>query len=162
MTMQKFLAFSALVVLVALGLVAPASAQEISGWTSVEWDSSSQIVSVYAETDFDYVAEGYYIPRVSTTVTDDQGNIIASQVASAPQDGDDTVAAIDLSFPGTLGRTYTANSTHSAKSTSVTFIPVRSLADPIHCTRIITTSGHLAPTREITAPRMISLVRDLS
>ena len=40
---------------------------------------------------------------------------MASQQASGPQDGDDTVAAIDLSFVGIRGRAYTANSIHSAR-----------------------------------------------
>lgn len=96
-------------------LTISAMAQDTGGgfgsYTSINYDEDTNIVTAYSQTDTDYSLMGDYEARVSLTVTNDYGVIVAS--GSGYDDGSG-VATVELSFAGEPDRTYTAVGTHRA------------------------------------------------
>lgn len=87
-------------------------AQEVTGWTSLEFDQSSGKVYGYAETDLDYGATSYYQACLYTSMSDlTSGAGLGSQRVCAPTTGSNYVEA-NLSGTGTFGHTYYAYSQH--------------------------------------------------
>src|SRR5437588_687805 len=97
-------------------MVVSAAAQEfgsgVSGYTSIDYDDSTNTVMAYSETDVDYDMGGDYQAYVGLTVTNDSGLIVASGSA---RDYDEVGSvAIELDFAGELDTTYTAVGRHRA------------------------------------------------
>jgi hypothetical protein len=84
---------------------------EFGSYTFIDYDEDTNIVRAYSQTDSDYNLMGDYEARVSLTVTNDYGVIVAS--GSGYDDGYG-YATVELSFAGEPDRTYTAVGTHRA------------------------------------------------
>src|ERR1035438_1583612 len=89
-----------------------ASAQQVSGWSTLEWDASSQTFYGYAETDLDDYAALYYAAALNTYIFDTNGNVVAYAVTSRATD--ESWAEAEISASGTPGQTYTQHSEHLA------------------------------------------------
>lgn len=93
-----------------LALVPALRAQQVTGWTSLEWDPATQTVYGYAETDLDDYAAVYYAAALNTYLKDSNGNILAS--AATPRNTDESSVEAKISAHGLPGQTYTQNSEH--------------------------------------------------
>lgn len=101
-----------LLLMVALTVeVTAARAQSISGYTTLDIDPASGIVTATCETDLDPYTDGYYEASTRCTVKDASGAVIASD-QNTDIDGDFGYAQVILTFTGTPGTTYTATGTH--------------------------------------------------
>ncbi len=101
---------SGLILCLAMSKVA--QAQEVSGWTSLEWDSGSQTLYGYAETDLDDNAATYYAAALNTYLYDPTGNVIAYYVSS--RQTDESTVDVEISAHGTPGQTYSQHTEHLA------------------------------------------------
>ncbi len=88
------------------------AAQEITGWTSLEWSASSQTLYGYAETDLDDYAAAFYAAALNTSLFNSSGTLLAS--ASSSRSTDEDFADLEISAPGSAGQTYTQNTEHLA------------------------------------------------
>ncbi len=98
---------------ITLFLTRPASAQVLYGYTTVEWDDSTQTVYGYSETDLDEYAAYFYTAKVSADLRDPNGSILDSKDAEGTPDQNDE-ADVTLSAPGQNDTTYTVNGYHRA------------------------------------------------
>lgn len=84
----------------------------IHGYTSVDYDSDSNTITVYSETDLDTDLLPYYGPRLNVNVTDDQNNNYNS---SCSYDGPWTdYEDMTCQFNPGSGSQYTASASHWA------------------------------------------------
>jgi hypothetical protein len=118
------LIFVALMALLPSGLIAqeedPTAAGGGYGYTVVNYDPSSNTVTIYAETDDD--DESYYSPAVDTAVFNNEGYLFTSGDSSSPcpggtqasdgADGDVASVTCTINNPN-QNDVYTANSVHS-------------------------------------------------
>lgn len=116
---MKVAALCTLVVLfICLLLFAPRmSAQDtsgpsITGYTTADYDSFSNIVHGYSETDLDYGLECYYDAYVYATVKDPNGAILIS--GAYHDTWGSGVASVDLYVSGSPSTTYTVSGLHRA------------------------------------------------
>jgi hypothetical protein len=115
---MRFSNFSRLFTAVAFAwlLTISAAAQEDTGggfgsYTSIDYNPDTNIVTAYSQTEPDYILMGDYQARVSLTVTNDYGVIVAS---GSGYDNGEGFASVSLSFVAEPDRTYTAIGTHRA------------------------------------------------
>ena len=87
-------------------------AQGVYGYTSLDYDDASGVVTAYSETDLDYEVMGDYDAYVSMSVTDDFTSIVASGSARDPFC--EGFISITLQFNGSADTTYTARGVHKA------------------------------------------------
>ncbi len=88
------------------------NAQAVTGWTSLEWDSASQTLYGYAETDLDDYAASFYAAALNTYLFDSKWNTLAYAVSS--RETDESFVDLEISAHGSPGQTYTQNSEHLA------------------------------------------------
>lgn len=92
-------------------LTVSATAQaNVSGYTSIDYDESTNTVIAYSETDTDYSLVGEYRAYVTMTVRKDSGSIVAN--GSANDTHGNGFASILLEFAGEPNTTYTAVGRH--------------------------------------------------
>ena len=92
-------------------LTATAAAQAtVSGYTSIDYDESTNTIIAYSETDMDYSLVGEYRAYVTMTVRKDSGIIVA--YGSANDNRGNGFASILLEFAGEPNTTYTAVGRH--------------------------------------------------
>jgi hypothetical protein len=114
---MKFSSFSRLLIagifvwLFTISTAAQDSGGGFGSYTWIDYDEDTNIVTAYSQTDSDYNLMGDYEARVSLTVTNDYGVIVASGYG---YDNGNGYASVKLSFAGEAGRTYTAVGTHRA------------------------------------------------
>ena len=94
--------------------------QEIGGYTTLDVDPATNIVTATCETS-DY--SGYYASFVGCNVTDASGNQIAFG-DNLDYDGWEGYTQIVLTFTGTPGTTYVATGSHSAQSALISDVPI--------------------------------------
>ncbi|MFL6212898.1 MAG: hypothetical protein ACJ74J_03290 [Blastocatellia bacterium] len=87
-------------------------AQGVYGYTSLDYDDGSGIVTAYSETDLDYDVWGDYDAYVSLNVVDDYGSVVAS--GSAKDMYGEGFISLTLQFTGSADVTYTARGLHKA------------------------------------------------
>ena len=109
---SKHLAVVLLVLLCSLFSARRAVGQAATGYTSLDYDDSSGVVTAYSETDLDYDIEWDYDAYVGLSVSDDSGALVAS--GSARDYDEIGFISITLEFSGTSDVTYTAVGTHKA------------------------------------------------
>ncbi|HKS27351.1 MAG TPA: hypothetical protein VJS44_06000 [Pyrinomonadaceae bacterium] len=111
----KHLSVSLLVLLAALFFAHGAAlAQSVTGYTSIDYDDSSGIVTAYSETSVDYDVMWDYNAYVALSVTDTYGSLVVS--GSATDFNDVGFISITLQFYGQSEATYTAKGTHRARA----------------------------------------------
>src|SRR5438309_146571 len=95
------------------GVAKYANSQDLTGFTSIDFDYGSDLVIGYSETDLDYTAQGDYEAFVSCFLRDDnQGIDIAS--AYDQDDGATGYASVLVEAYGNPGTSYTAFGNHRA------------------------------------------------
>lgn len=99
-----------LAVLCCLLFAGDARAQAVDGYTSIEYDETSGIVTAYSETTVDYDLMYDYQAYVLLTVTDSYGTVKASR--SARDTYDSGFIAVVAQFYGDPDTTYTARGAH--------------------------------------------------
>lgn len=85
-----------------------ANAQSINGFTSIDFDYSSNTIIGYCETDIDYELQGEYEARVDCSITN---NSTGSEIVALWGDdagGYNGFTSVLLEVPGTPGTEYTA------------------------------------------------------
>lgn len=87
-----------------------ARAQAVDGYTSIEYDETSGIVTAYSETTVDYDLMYDYQAYVLLSVTDSYGTVKASR--SARDAYDSGFISVVVQFYGDPDTTYTAKGTH--------------------------------------------------
>jgi hypothetical protein len=102
-----------LLVVVCCFLFAPDTrAQGVYGYTSMDYDDASGVVTAYSETDVDYDMWGDYDAYVSLTVSTDSGAIVTS--GSARDMYGEGFSSLTLQFNGSAETTYIAKGLHKA------------------------------------------------
>jgi Peptidase M15 len=86
-------------------------AQQVYGWTSLEWDSGNQTLYGYGETDLDDYAALYYEASIYSHISDQNNKLLTSGTAT-DEGGNEGFIDISLTAPGTTGNTYTMSSIH--------------------------------------------------
>jgi hypothetical protein len=87
-------------------------AQAVSGYTSIDYYSGTNIVDAYSETDSDFDLQGDYDAKVVMEVMDQNNNVVNNRVYS--NQSNTGLAFVDVQFSGTSGYTYTAIAHHWA------------------------------------------------
>lgn len=100
--------------LVSCWTASSAYGQAITGYTTMDVDATSNVVTATCETDLDAYTEGDYEAIVRCSVVDANGNQIASG-QYIDQNSNQGYAQVVLTFAGTPGTTYTATGSHSAE-----------------------------------------------
>lgn len=101
-----------LVVACSLLFASETRAQGVYGYTSLDYDDGSGVVTAYSETDVDYDMWGDYDAYVSLSVSDDYGYVVAS--GSARDYSYSGFISLTLQFYGSAEVTYTARGVHKA------------------------------------------------
>ena len=81
MHIQKFVWFAFLAIPGAI------YSQQVSGDSNLNWNAQTQTLTASAYSELDAEAGVYYVAYVNSVITDQNGNVIASKTALAP-DGD--------------------------------------------------------------------------
>jgi hypothetical protein len=137
MRIVKFIT-CAFVLLFTLFVTHEARAQTVSGYTSIDYDEDTNIVTAYSETDEDYDADTAYTAFVKLSVVDQDWNTMGFR--SASDDGTYGFASVEIEFFGNPDKTYTATGMHRAYTTlwdyDYTFWPLYSVYyyDPYYFT----------------------------
>ncbi|HEX8175802.1 MAG TPA: hypothetical protein VF543_11845 [Pyrinomonadaceae bacterium] len=108
----KHLSVTLLVLLGSLFFARAVAAQSVTGYTSIDYDDDSGIVTAYSETSVDYDVMWDYNAYVSLSVTDSNGSIVTS--GSATDTNDIGFISITRQFYGQSDVTYTAKGIHRA------------------------------------------------
>jgi hypothetical protein len=95
-----------------LMFVGTASAQAVSGWTTLQWDPSTGTLYGYAETSLDDYASIYYGAALNTYIFDSNNNTLAYEVTS--RDTAEGFVEAEISATGISGQTYTQYTEHFA------------------------------------------------
>ncbi|MGH9541746.1 MAG: hypothetical protein ACRD2H_07670 [Terriglobales bacterium] len=108
------LVLSAVVAALVMMCATRALAQEVEdaavyGYTSIDYDSQSNQLTVYSETDANGGECGYYDPQVSVSLTDPNGGSAGSSLASGPPCG---TAETSFGVTPQLSGTYNAAGDH--------------------------------------------------
>jgi hypothetical protein len=91
-----------------------ATAQSITGYTSIDYFEDTNTVDAYSETDEDYDAEAFYGIKVSLNVLDQNQTNCGYDTAS--DDGTAGYVSVEIEFSGTSDSTYNAIGVHHALS----------------------------------------------
>jgi hypothetical protein len=89
-----------------------ATAQTITGYTSIDYYEATNTIHAYSETDEDYEVQALYGVTVSLNVVDQNQTLCG--YATASDNGTAGYAAVEVVFSGTPASTYTAMGVHKA------------------------------------------------
>ncbi len=101
--------------LITLSAAAQGSGVGAHGYTSIDYDEATNIVTAYSETDVDYELSGNYQTNVQLVVSKSTGGVAAS--GSARDNSNFGYAEVLLNFAGEAGITYTAVGRHNVNVT---------------------------------------------
>src|SRR5258705_13259755 len=101
---KKNLRFLLLMIACCVFIPTGAKAQNTYGYSSIDYDPVSNVITAYAETNPDYATQTYYYRSyVTSNIRDANGNVLANQTA---------LGSVSFSINGTGSSSYKISSGH--------------------------------------------------